>query len=49
MYYATEMGSGIHTKFHTDWFRHSEVDKGRGDSQTHRQQGNHISLIFFSK
>jgi hypothetical protein len=34
MEYAIEMGSGtiIYTKFHKDWFRHSEV--GRGDTQT---------------
>jgi hypothetical protein len=29
---AVEMGSGsmihIHTEFHTDWFRHSKVNKG---------------------
>jgi hypothetical protein len=30
MKYAVEMGSGvvIYTKFHKDWFRHSEVDRG---------------------
>jgi hypothetical protein len=27
-----EMGSGaIHTKFHKEWFSHSEVDGGGGD------------------
>jgi hypothetical protein len=33
------------TKFHTDWFRHSNVD--RGDTQTHRRQGGTISLLLF--
>jgi hypothetical protein len=33
----------IHTKFHTDWFQHSEVI--RGDTQTHRQDGDRISLL----
>jgi hypothetical protein len=32
-----------HTKFNEDWFRHSEVN--RGDSQTHRQPGDRISLL----
>jgi hypothetical protein len=32
----------IHTKLHKDWFRHSKVDKG--DTQTHRQQGDIINL-----
>jgi hypothetical protein len=35
----------IHTKFHKDWFSHSEVD--RGDSQTHKQHGDIISLLLF--
>jgi hypothetical protein len=47
MEYAVEMGSGatvyIHTNFHKDWFRHSKVN--RGDSQTHRQHGDRISLL----
>jgi hypothetical protein len=32
------MGSGgdIRTKYHKDWFRHSEVNKG--DTQTHTQR-----------
>jgi hypothetical protein len=33
----------IHTKFHKDWFSHSEVN--RRDSYAHRQQGNLISLL----
>jgi hypothetical protein len=37
MKYAVEMGSGamiyVHTKFHKDWFMHSEIDKG--DTQRH--------------
>jgi hypothetical protein len=48
MKYALEMDSGatIHyTNFHKDWFRHSKVN--RGDSQTHRQHGDRISLRLF--
>jgi hypothetical protein len=40
MKYAVEMGSGVMiyiTKFHKDWFRHSE----------HRQHGDRISLLLF--
>jgi hypothetical protein len=37
----------IHTMFHDDRFRHSKVDKG--DTQTHRQHDDLISLpLFFS-
>jgi hypothetical protein len=35
----------IHTKFHEDWFSHSKVDEG--DTQTHRQHGDLISLLLF--
>jgi hypothetical protein len=35
----------IRTKFHKDCFRHSQVNKG--DTQTHRQQGDLISLLLF--
>jgi hypothetical protein len=35
----------MHAKFHENWFRHSEVD--RGDTQTHREHGDPISLILF--
>jgi hypothetical protein len=50
MKYSVEMGSGamiyIHcTRFHKDWFSHSKVD--RGDSQTHRQHGDWMSLFLF--
>jgi hypothetical protein len=49
MKYAVEMGSGamiyVHTRFYKDWFRHSEVDKG--DTQTHRQHGDLMSLLLF--
>jgi hypothetical protein len=31
------------TKFHKDWFRHSDVNNG--DSQTHRQHRDRISLL----
>jgi hypothetical protein len=34
----------IHTKFHKDWFGHSEINKG--DTQTHRQHYDRISLVF---
>jgi hypothetical protein len=45
MKYA-EMGSvAIIYKFHKDCFRHSKVY--RGDSQTHRQHGDLISLLLF--
>jgi hypothetical protein len=35
---------GVHTKFHKDWFRHSKFNKR--DTQTQRQHGNRISLLF---
>jgi hypothetical protein len=35
----------MHTKFHKDWFRHSNLD--RGDTQAHRQHGDRISLLLF--
>jgi hypothetical protein len=41
--YTVEMG----TKFHKDWFRHSKVDGG--DSQTHRQYDDCISLFYSFK
>jgi hypothetical protein len=41
------MGSAFMISFHKDWFRHSKVD--RGDSQTHRQYGDLISLFYFFK
>jgi hypothetical protein len=39
----------VHTKFHEDWFRYSEVDWGR---VIDREHGDRISLLlffFFSK
>jgi hypothetical protein len=46
--YAVVMDSGamiIHTKFHKDWFRHSNVGwGGGGDSQTQRQYDDFIRL-----
>jgi hypothetical protein len=33
----------VHTEFHKDWFGHSKVDGG--ESQTHRQHGDRISLL----
>jgi hypothetical protein len=37
----------IHTKFLKDSFRHSKVNRGGGrDSQTHRQHGDRISLLY---
>jgi hypothetical protein len=44
MKYAAEMGSD--TKCHKDWFRYLKDD--RGDTQTHRQQGDPISLLSYS-
>jgi predicted phosphodiesterase len=54
MKYATDIHcEEIHTKFHKDWFRRQKVNVcvGGGDSQTHRQHGDRISLFlyFFSK
>jgi hypothetical protein len=46
MKYAAEMGLRCHdinTEFHKDWLRHSKSDKG--ETQTHRQQGDLISLL----
>jgi hypothetical protein len=42
MNYAVEMGLGVHTKFHNDWFRHSKVVRGgythgHTDTQTARR------------
>jgi hypothetical protein len=37
----------MYIKFNKDWFMHSEVV--RRDSQTHRQHGDHISLLLFLK
>jgi hypothetical protein len=37
------MCNDIHTKFHKDWSRHLKVYWG--DTQTHRQQGDLISLL----
>jgi hypothetical protein len=36
----------IHIKFHKDWFSHSEVNE-TGDSQTHGEYGDRISLLLF--
>jgi hypothetical protein len=33
----------IYTKFYKDWFRHSKV--GKKDTQTHRQDGDLMSLF----
>jgi hypothetical protein len=35
------------TKFHKDWFRLSKVN--RGDTNTHGQQRDLISLLYFFK
>jgi hypothetical protein len=36
----------VHIKFHKYWFRHSDVyGGGGGNIQTHRQDGDRISLI----
>jgi hypothetical protein len=35
----------VHTKVYEDWLEHSKVD--RGDTQTHRQHGDRISLLLF--
>jgi hypothetical protein len=47
MKYAVEIGSGVmiyvYTKFHEDWLWHSKVY--RADAETHRQQGDLISLL----
>jgi hypothetical protein len=44
MKYAAEISSGamIHTRFHKDWFSHSEVDGGK-----YRQHGDRICLLSF--
>jgi hypothetical protein len=50
MKYAVEMGSGTmtYTKFHKDWFRHSEAVKlEHTHTHTHTQQGDLINLLFF--
>jgi hypothetical protein len=44
MKYADMMDS-LYTKFHTDWFSHSNVDWG--DTQTHRKHRSLISLLLF--
>jgi hypothetical protein len=58
MKFAVEMDSGVSevcTKFHEDWFRHSEVGKGDVRARTHahacteREQGDLISLLLFFK
>jgi hypothetical protein len=55
MKYAIEIGSGamiyVHTKFHTNWFRHSKSNGGGGGIHGHRQEGNLtiLLLFFFSK
>jgi hypothetical protein len=36
-----------HTKSHKDWSRHSKVNGTGGESRTHRQHGNLISLFLF--
>jgi hypothetical protein len=40
-----EVRHDTYTKFHKDWLSHPEVD--RGDTQTNRQHGDHISLVLF--
>jgi hypothetical protein len=37
----------IHTKFYTDWFSHSEVNKG--NRHTHRQEGSYKHTFYFFK
>jgi hypothetical protein len=48
MKYAVEMGSGstinVHTTFHKDCFRHSEVVGGRN---RHRQLGDLTNVLLF--
>jgi hypothetical protein len=41
----------VHTKFHKDWFRHSEVDKGDAQTQTQREHVDllRLPLFFFFK
>jgi hypothetical protein len=47
MMYAVEMGSGVINirSFIKIWFRHSKVN--RGDTQTHKECRDHISLLLF--
>jgi hypothetical protein len=47
MKYAAETDSGVvvYTNFHKYWFCHSKVDGG--DTQTHRQHGDRVSLLLF--
>jgi hypothetical protein len=37
----------MHTKLYKDWFTHSKVE--RGNTQIHRQHGDHISILNFFK
>jgi hypothetical protein len=43
MKYAADVMVYVHTRFHKDWFRHSNID--RWDIQTHGQHGYVISLL----
>jgi hypothetical protein len=45
--YEVRRSDDLHTKFHKDWFSHSKVD--RGETQTHRQHGDRLSLLFQNK
>jgi hypothetical protein len=45
MKYAVEMGSSV--LIYIPSFRHSKVDRGGGDSETHRQNGNLISVLLY--
>jgi hypothetical protein len=50
MTWVYEVRHHIHTKFHKDWFRHSEVVgrvEARTDTQIHEQQGDVISVLLF--
>jgi hypothetical protein len=47
--YAFEMGSGamiyVHTKFHKDWFRHSEVKRAGGIKETQKAWRSHKTTL----
>jgi hypothetical protein len=51
MKYAAEMNSGamIHTRFHKDWFCHSDADGGGGDTQTAWRSHKPTLIIFQNK
>jgi hypothetical protein len=47
MKYTVKIGSG--TKFYKDWFSRSKIDGEGVYTDTHRQQGDLISLLLFFK